>query len=104
MNPQTIQNPEVVPTNSSTFSDRDMLQDALYTVKHLAHNYETAVKEASHKELYDLFFDQLTNLSQLHRELFDHMFKKGWYVLTPSAATDIATATTQLQQTIQKLQ
>lgn len=74
-----IQNPKTQVPESSQMSDRDFINDILTTEKHMTGSYSTALNEASHESLYkDL--NQIFNETQdCQRQLFNVMFKKGWY-------------------------
>ncbi|WP_096202503.1 spore coat protein [Bacillus sp. FJAT-45350] len=80
MNQQNkIQNPKTEVPETPQMSDRDFINDILATEKYMTSSYSTAMNEASHENLYrDL--SAIANESQnCQRELFNTMFKKGWY-------------------------
>lgn len=77
-NPQTNQLPQV---KGPEMNDRDFLNDGLSTCKYLTDSLNDAVREASHRELYN---DMLQILNETHhcaRELYEVMFQNGWYKL-----------------------
>jgi spore coat protein CotF len=77
-NAQTGQLPKV---KSPEMNDRDLLNDGLSTCKYLTDSLNIAVREASHEQLYN---DMLQILNETHdscRNLFNLMFKNGWYKL-----------------------
>lgn len=104
MSEQTIQNPETPFSESAQLNDRDILNDALSTEKHLCNSYLTAMNEASHDAFYQLIFSQMRDTSKQQRSFFDLLFTHGWYVLTPSSSKDIQQAVKQFQGYKQQLQ
>lgn len=77
------------------FNDRDLLNDALATEKLLTDNFNVMAREASHQSLHRDVTAMLMETHQCARELFNLMFRKGWYKLEPEDAQ-------KLQQTYQQ--
>lgn len=79
-----IKNPStgVPEVKGPEFNDRDMVNDLLSTEKYLTDNYNVFVKETSHEDLYRLTMGILNETHQAARDVFNLMFKKGWYTLT----------------------
>lgn len=81
-----IQNPQsghAPQAKGPQFADRDIVNDQLSTLKHLTGNYNVFATEASHRTLHN---DVLSILAETHaqtRDLFNIMFRKGWYQLEP---------------------
>lgn len=74
-----IQNPKTQTPETPQMSDRDFINDQLTTEKYMTASYSTALNEASHENLYQ-DINQIFNESQnCQRQLFNLMFKKGWY-------------------------
>jgi spore coat protein CotF len=79
---QTIQNPTPAnqqPPKTPEMNDRDRLNDVLTMEKYLTDSFNAAVREASHPALHQ---DQLAILNETHQcqyELFELMFRKGFY-------------------------
>lgn len=63
------------------FNDRDLLNDALGTEKYLTDSFNVFAREASHKALHQDVSGMLMESHQCARELFNLMFRKGWYKL-----------------------
>ena len=64
--------------------DRQILQDALMTVKHLSGNYDISVLEAANHEVFQTL-EQIQQDKHLHKqEIFQLMNQKGWYSLNPA--------------------
>ncbi|GAB6098190.1 hypothetical protein JCM16358_00690 [Halanaerocella petrolearia] len=67
-----------------SFSDRQLLQDALMTEKHVSTSYDNAVLESANRKI-------VQNLEHIQQEehnhaqqLFEMMNQKGWYTVSPS--------------------
>lgn len=77
-NPQTGQLPQV---KTPEMNDRDFLNDGLSTCKYLTDGLNSAVREASHIQLHSDLMQILTETHQCSRDLYNQMFKNGWYKL-----------------------
>ncbi|WAA13964.1 spore coat protein [Fervidibacillus halotolerans] len=60
-------------------NDRDFINDMLATEKYLTDAYSTALNEASHQAYYQDLLNIFTETQNCQRDLFNLMFKKGWY-------------------------
>lgn len=74
-----IQNPEVQIPKTPKMNDRDLINDMLATEKYMTQSYSTALNEASHDALYQDILAIFTETQNCQRELFETMFRKGWY-------------------------
>ncbi|MBB5324337.1 spore coat protein CotF [Anoxybacillus tepidamans] len=81
MNQQTIQNRETQVPKTPQMNDRDFLNDMLTTEKYMTSSYSTFLHEASHEQLYQDMLNIFTETQSCQRELYNLMFKKGWYKL-----------------------
>ncbi|MFM1653144.1 spore coat protein [Brevibacillus sp. B_LB10_24] len=77
-NPKPPNEPQV---KGPEMNDRDRLNDILATEKYLTDSFNTAVREASHNQLYQDMMTILNETHQCQRNMFDLMFQKGWYKL-----------------------
>lgn len=76
-----INNPKVeVPTGMS-LNDKDYTNSLLSCLKEMARNYTIAMNEASNEKLYNIYRETFLNVISLQREVYELMFRKGWYVL-----------------------
>lgn len=64
------------------FNDRDIANDLLAMEKHLVDGYNHFALEASHRDLHNLAMGILNDSHQAARDIFNLMFKNGWYTLT----------------------
>ncbi len=77
-NPQSGQLPKV---KGPEMNDRDFLNEGLSTCKYLTDSLNTAVREASHQQLYSELLQILHETHQSCRGFYQLMFKNGWYKL-----------------------
>jgi spore coat protein CotF len=94
-NAQKIQNPETQVPKTPQMNDRDFINDVLATEKYMTSSYSIALNEASHDQLYQDLATISNETQQCQRDLYNMMFKKGWYGLE-------AEQTQKLQQTQQQ--
>lgn len=79
---QTIANPKTTKLQKTPqMNDRDFLNDMLATEKYITNNYSIALNEASHEALYQDLLSVCTEAQNEQRQLYNLMFKKGWYKL-----------------------
>ncbi|WP_163182566.1 spore coat protein [Neobacillus sedimentimangrovi] len=77
-NPQTGQLPKV---KGPEMNDRDFINDGLSTCKYITDSLNIAVREASYQQLHDDLLQMLNETHQSSRQLFEVMFRNGWYKL-----------------------
>ena len=73
-------------------NDRDRMQDLLSQAKHLSNGYDTAMNEASHDALFQVWKQNHSKVKDLERQIYTTMFKKGWYRLPLADAQAVADA------------
>ncbi|MBT2729115.1 spore coat protein [Bacillus sp. ISL-75] len=76
---QKIKNPETQVPKTPQMNERDFINDLLTTEKYMTSAYSMALHEASHEGLYQDIMQVFTETQQCQRNLYDLMFKKGWY-------------------------
>ncbi|ANB59308.1 spore coat protein [Anoxybacteroides amylolyticum] len=92
-----IQNQEKQVPKTPQMNERDFLNDMLTTEKYMTSSYSTFLHEASHQQLYQDALQIFTETQNCQRELYNLMFRKGWYKLEPANEQ-------QLQQTYEQFQ
>ncbi|MCZ0756697.1 spore coat protein [Anoxybacillus sp. J5B_2022] len=92
-----IQNQEKQVPKTPQMNERDFLNDMLTTEKYMTSSYSTFLHEASHQQLYQDVLNIFTETQNCQRELYNLMFRKGWYKLEPANEQ-------QLQQAYQQFQ
>lgn len=96
-NQNSIQNPESQVPKTPRMNDRDFANDLLATEKYMTASYNTYLNEASHQSLYQDVLNIFTETQNEQRELYNLMFRKGWYKLE-------AADQQKMQQTYQQFQ
>ena len=81
MNQQKIQNPETQVPKTPQMNERDFINDLLTTEKYMTTSYGMALHEASHEGLYNDILTIFTETQNSQRDLYNLMFKKGWYAI-----------------------
>lgn len=79
-------------------NDRDRMQDLLAQEKYLTAAYNIAMIEASHQELFDAIKQNFDDCHQCQRDIYETMFKKGWYKLPVADAQAVSQTLNQFQQ------
>lgn len=80
MNNQISNPKQEVPTGIK-LNDKDYITSLLSCLKEMVKNYSVVLTEASNEILYQeykMMFDEYANLQ---REVYELMFRKGWYSL-----------------------
>lgn len=88
----TIKNPQaniVPPIKGPAMNNRDLLNDILASEKYLTDGFNVFVRETSHRELYQDIRQILLETHDCARELFNLMFKDGFYSFQAAQAQDI---------------
>lgn len=99
-----IQNNETQISKTSQMNDRDYLNDILETEKNMSVNMTIALNETSNEKLYDELFDIFKDIKQIQRNLYECMFKNGWYSLEKEEDQKITQTYNKLEQKYQELQ
>lgn len=81
MNNNQIKNPKVEVGKGFALNDKDYIDSLLSCLKGMVKNYAISMTEASNEILYEQYKDMFLEYASLQREVFELMFRKGWYVL-----------------------
>lgn len=76
-----IKNPKTEVKAGIDMNDKDYIGSLLSCLKEMVKNYTVALTEASNEQLYQEYKDMFLEYLQLQRDVYELMFKKGWYVL-----------------------
>ena len=93
-----IKNPKVETPTGMTLNDKVYISSLLSTLKQLVKNYAVSLTEASCEELYEEYKEMFNTYSSLQREVYELMFRKGWYVLEQADANKISSKYQTLNQ------
>lgn len=89
MNNNEIKNIKVdVPTGIS-LNDKDYLNSLLSSLKEMSKNYTLSLTEASNEVLYNEYKLMFNDYISMQRDVYELMFRKGWYVLEKSDSNKI---------------
>ncbi len=76
-----IGNKKVEVPETKEMNDKDYITTMLTIEKAMVKDYATALTEASNNDLYNDYLDMFNDVSNLQRDIYNLMFKKGWYQL-----------------------
>lgn len=79
-----ISNPKVEVSTGIACNDKDYLNSLLSCLKEMSKNYVMAMTEASNESLFEKHKQVFLTLISLQREVYELMFRKGWYILEKS--------------------
>lgn len=100
---QKIENPKVEVPETIEMNDRDYINDILETEKNMSDNLSIALNEASNNTLYEEIFSIFTETKNSQRELYNMMFKKGWYSLEKAEENKVTQKCNELSQKLTQL-
>ena len=76
-----ICNPKVEVAKGINLNDKDYINNLLSCLKEMVKNYAYAMTEASNENLYNTYKEMFDKYSSLQREVYELMFRMGWYSL-----------------------
>lgn len=103
MNNEKVSNPKTETPQTLEMNERDYLNDLLETEKNMSVNLTIALNEASNEELYNKIKDIYEKVKQSQRDLFELMFRNGWYCLEKAEEQKITQSINKLEQSMQEL-
>lgn len=98
-----IKNPKTEVPKGLNLNDKDYLNSLLSCLKEMSKNYSVMLTEASNENLYQKYLETFLNISSLQREVYELMFKKGWYTLEKAETNKIQTKYDTLNQELTDL-
>lgn len=98
-----ISNEKVPVEGGIELNDKDYINSVLSTLKELVKNYAVSLTEASNEILYSKYKTMFDEYSSLQREVYEIMFRFGWYELEKSDNKKINEKYTMLNQEFTKL-
>ena len=78
-NNNIVSNPKTEVPNGIELNDKDYITSLLTCLKEMTKNYSVALTEASNEALYDKHKEVFDEISLMQREVYELMFRKGWY-------------------------
>lgn len=103
MNNNQISNPKIEVPTGMDMNDKDYITSLLSCLKEMEKNYAIAMTEASCDNLYEQHKETFLEISNLQREVYQLMFRYGWYSLETAEAQKINQKYTTLNQEYQDL-
>ena len=88
-NNNQIKNPKTEVPNGMSLNDKDYLNSLLSCLKEMTKNYTVAMTEASNENLYQEYLEIFLNIISLEREVYELMFRNGWYTLEKAESNKI---------------
>lgn len=98
-----ISNEKVPVEGGVELNDKDYINSVLSTLKELVKNYAVSLTEASNETLYIKYKTMFDEYSSLQREVYEIMFRFGWYELEKSDNNKIDEKYNMLNQEFTKL-
>ena len=71
-------------STSATFSDKEMMNDALASQKFITGNYNTFTNECVTPAVRGVFMSILKEEHDIQNEVFTEIQKRGWYQVQPA--------------------
>ena len=81
MNNNQICNPKTEVPKGTNINDKDYMNSLLSSLKEIVKNYSVVLTEVSNENLYNEYKTMFDEYSKLQREVYETMFRKGWYTL-----------------------
>jgi len=81
MNNNQISNTKTEVEKGTTLNDKDYMNSLLSCLKEMVKNYSVVLTEASNENLYNEYKTMFDEFSNLQREVYELMFRKGWYTI-----------------------
>ncbi len=103
MNSNQICNPKVEVPKGLNLNDKDYIGSLLSCLKDMEKNYVIVMSEASNEDLYAIYKSIFLDLADLQREVYELMFRKGWYCLEQVQEDKIQKKSQMLSQEYQDL-
>jgi spore coat protein CotF len=103
MNNNKISNPKTEVPTGKMLNDKDYMNCLLSTLKEIVKNYSTALTEASNEELYNGYKSMFDNYIAMQRDVYELMFRYGWYSLEKAEVQKIDSKIQILNQELSNL-
>ncbi len=103
MDNNKISNPKVEMPTGMDLNDKDYISCLNSCLKEMTKNYATAMTEASNEKLFETYKNIFVEVSSLQREVYELMFRNGWYCLEKSPTQKITQKFDTLNQEYQDM-
>lgn len=99
-----ISNQQKQVPETKQMNDKDYISTMLEIEKAMVKDYAVVLTEASNEELYNDYHDMFDDVSDMQREIYNMMFKKGWYSIETAQDTKIDEKLNMLEQELPQLE
>lgn len=99
-----ISNPKTEVPETPNMNDKDYITTMLGIEKAMVKDYAVALTESSNNDLYNDYYDMFDDVSALQRDIYNLMFKKGWYSLEKAEENKITQKLNTLEQELPQLE
>ena len=89
MNNNEIKNPKTEVPSGIKLNDKDYMNSLLSTLKEMVKGYAVVLTEASNETLYQKYKEMFDIYCNLQREVYELMFRKGWYTVEKAGANKV---------------
>lgn len=103
MNNNEIKNVKVDVPKGISLNDKDYLNSLLSSLKEMSKNYTLSLTETSNETLYNEYKLMFNEYISMQRDVYELMFRKGWYVLEKSDSNKINNKYQTLKQELDDL-
>lgn len=98
-----VSNPKIEVPGGMALNEKDYISELLSCLKAMEKNYAVALTEASNEDLYNRYYTMFSEVSRLQREVYEVMFRHGWYCLEKAESNKISQKAGMLNQELQSL-
>lgn len=99
-----ISNEKTEVPQTPEMNDKDYLSAMLEIEKSIVKNYAVCLTEASNEDLYSDYRDMFDDASDMQRQIYNMMFKKGWYSIETAEDTKIDEKLSMMEQELPQLE
>ena len=103
MNNNQISNQKKEVPKGMKLNDKDYISKLLSCLKEMEKNYVVAMTEASNENLFNKYKNVFNDIVNLQREVYELMFRDGWYQLEKVESNKISSKLTMLSQELNDL-
>lgn len=98
-----LKNEKVEVPMGISMNDCDYLNSVLTIEKNMSNNYSVALNEASNDYIYEDYFAMFEDTKDAARDLYNLMFKYGWYILEEADDSKVKQSIKKLETQIKEL-
>lgn len=98
-----ISNPKTEVPTGIKLNDKDYMDSTLSTLKEMEKNFTVALTEASNEVLFSKYKEMFEEIKSFQREVYELMFRKGWYELEKAETNKINEKYNKLQKEFNEL-